>query len=209
MENTQSYIQIINRVRELSKHRGIQNVSFKTLCEDLEISQEVFESYFSDEQDLVTKVLEQERKEFEQIFVDHDFEGMNAIDILMIVSKEISLKFRQVTPAITLNLKQNYPVIFQEHFDQRINFIFDKIQINIQKGIQQNMYREDLSVELVARLYISRLIDLHNPDFFPTEKFSFEMLFKVMFENFVRSIGKSAGIAYFEDKIKSLHSKVA
>jgi len=66
------------------------------------------------------------------------------------------------------------------------------------------MYREDLSVELVARLYISRLIDIHNPDFFPPARFSFSMLFDVMFESFIRSIAKIEGIKYFEEKIKTL-----
>jgi hypothetical protein len=43
---------------------------------------------------------------------------------------------------------------------------------------------------------------------FPPEKFSFEMLFAVMFEDLVRSIAKPEGIAYFEEKIKSVKFEV-
>ena len=53
-----------------------------------------------------------------------------------------------------------------------INFT-PKIFFNIQRGIWQGLYRDDVSTELVARRYISRLIDLHNPDNFPPEEFSF------------------------------------
>jgi hypothetical protein len=49
---------------------------------------------------------------------------------------------------------------------------------------------------------------MHNPDLFPPEKFSFETLFALMFEDLVRSIAKPEGIAYFEKKIKSLKFEV-
>ena len=66
------------------------------------------------------------------------------------------------------------------------------------------MYRDDLSIELIARLYISRLIDLHNPDFFPPDKFSFATLFEVMFENFIRGISNEEGIKYYKKQKKSM-----
>ena len=52
------------------------------------------------------------------------------------------------------------------------------------------------------------LIDIQNPDLFPPEKYSFKMLFEVMFEDLVRSIAKPEGIAYFEKKIKSVKFEV-
>jgi len=44
------------------------------------------------------------------------------------------------------------------------------------------------------------LIDLHNPEFFPADKFSFQTLFDVMFENFIRGIANEAGIRYYEQQ---------
>ena len=69
------------------------------------------------------------------------------------------------------------------------------------------MYRNDLSIELVARLYIRRLIDLHNPEFFPADKFSFQTLFDVMFDTFIRGISNEKGIAYYEKQKSNLALK--
>ncbi len=154
------------------------------------------------------KLLELERQKFEDIFARHDFEGWNAIDILLTVSKEVAKNFILVSPAITIHLKVKYPKIYQEHFEKRLEFIFMKIQINITKGINGGMYRDDLSIELLGRLYLSRLIDIHNPDLFPPEKFSFDTLFNVMFQDLIRSIGTPEGIKYFEKKIKSVKFEV-
>ena len=178
-------------------------IDLEEISSKIGISREVILSYVTGEEELVEKVLDFERHRFEEIFKIHDFEGVNAIDILLTVSKELAEKFMDISPSVTFVLKKHFPDIYQRHFILRRDFIYEKIQINLSKGISQGMYRDDLSIELIARLYLSRLIDLHNPDFFPAEKFSFDTIFNVMFENFIRSIAKPEGLAYFEKKKKN------
>ena len=87
---------------------------------------------------------------------------------------------------------------------KRIDFIYGKIQVNLHKGIQEELYRDDVSIELVARRYISRLLDLHEPDNFPPEEFSFDTLFMQMFDNFVKSIATKKGLKHYNKKRKSI-----
>jgi hypothetical protein len=201
-------LEILKKIRYTAKKKKLVDFSFTEIEEKTGIKKKEIKELVKDEEELVEKLLEIERQKFEEIFLVHDFEGWNAIDILLTVSKELAKNFLLISPAITIHLKEKYPKIYQEHFDKRLEFIFGKIQINITKGINGGMYREDLSIELLSRLYLSRLIDIHNPDLFPPEKFSFEMLFEVMFEDLVRSIAKPEGIAYFEEKIKSVKFEV-
>jgi hypothetical protein len=180
-------------------------ISMEEISCKIGIPREVIAKYVSGEEQLVEKVLDFERHRFEEIFSIHDFEGVNAIDILLTVSKELAEKFIDISPSVTFVLKNHFPDIYQKHFIQRRDFIYEKIQINLSKGISQGMYRDDLSIELIARLYLSRLIDLHNPDFFPAEQFSFDTIFNTMFENFIRSIAKPEGLAYYEKKKKNFN----
>lgn len=194
----QQHIRILGIVRELALDMGIENVTIDNICEAAGITKEKFYSIFKNDADLVEQVLKFERENFSQIFDKNDFEGINAIKILLTVSREISKKFQDVNPFVTVALKQKYPEIYQDHFDRRIEYIYEKIKINLQKGISQGIYRHDLSVELIARLYISRLIDIHNPDLFPPERFNFSTLFEVMFDNFIRGIANKKGMEYYE-----------
>ncbi len=196
---------IILKYRDyLYEDQGLPNITLKELAKKTGIPLETIHKYVATEEELVEKVLEFERGNFEVIFDVHDFEGVNAIDILITVSKEMVQKFKNLSPAVTFALKNYYPEIYQRHLAFRRDFIYEKIKINLTKGINQGMYRDDLSIELIARLYIARLIDLHNPDFFPPEQFSFETLFNVMFDSFVRSIAKPEGLVYFEKKKKQI-----
>jgi len=92
----------------------------------------------------------------------------------------------------------------QKFVEKRISFVNAKIKSNFELGMQQGMYRPDLSAELVSRIYISRLIDMHNPDFFPNETISFSVLFDVMFDTFIRGIVTDDGKKYYERKIKGM-----
>ena len=196
---------ILERVRELFFKYGVRSVSMDDICRDVGISKKKLYQLFSSKNELVEKLLELERENFEIIFDTYDFEGVNAIDILLTVSKEVGERFRDVSPSMTFDLVKYYPDIYHKHIDERVNFIFKKIQINLEKGINQGVYRDDLSVELVARLYIRRLIDLHNPEFFPADKFSFHTLFDAMFDNFIRGIANPKGIEYYEKQKRKVN----
>ncbi len=192
--------EIIEKTRVLAEKYSINSMSINTLCDKIGISRDEFYVHFKSKGDLVHIVLESERGAFNKIFERYDFEGVNAIEILFVVSREICKNFKDVSPSITHGLNKNFPNIYNKHVEKRIEFIFEKIKINLDKGIQQGMYRNDLSKELVARLYISRLLDIHNPELFSPQKFSFEVLFDVMFENFVRGIATPEGLDYFEEQ---------
>jgi hypothetical protein len=194
---------IIEKFRDyLNAQNGKAVISLDVISSHSGIPRDEIARHFAGEAELVEKVLEFERNRFEEIFRIHTFDGVNAIDVLLTVSKEVAEKFIDISPSVTFVLKKHYPDIYHQHFIQRRDFIYEKIQLNLSKGIRQGMYRDDLSVELIARLYLSRLIDLHNPDFFPPEEFSSETIFNVMFENFIRGIAKPEGLAYFEAKKK-------
>lgn len=194
--------EILKKARDISFTYGIRSMSMDDISRKLGISKSTLYKYVKNKTELVAKVLEFERYGFKNIFDEYNFEDVNAIDILLTVSKEVSKNFQNVNPSITFELKKYYPKLYQEHIDIRTNFIFEKIKINLQKGISQGMYRKDLSIELAARLYISRLLDLHNPDFFPPEEFKFQTLFDFMFDNWIRGISKPEGITYFEKQFE-------
>jgi AcrR family transcriptional regulator len=201
----QSIVVILDRVRDLYFKYGVRSISMDDICREVGISRKRIYSIFASKTALVEKLLEHEREHFEIIFDTDRFDGeVNAIDILLMVSKEVSNKFTDISPSMTFDLKKYYPDIYHKHIEDRIEFIFDKIKINLYKGIKQGVYRNDLSVELVSRLYIRRLMDLHDPEIFPVDKFSFQTIFDVMFDNFIRGIANEKGIEYYENQKKKI-----
>lgn len=193
---------ILEKAREFSFTHPIRRMSLDKVGEAIGVEKRMMHRYVKSTKELVVKILEFERNSFKVIFEDNNFDGVNAIDIMFIVSRELSDRFQDINPGLTFQLRKYYPLIYKKHMEDKYNFIFTKIKINIEKGMNQGMYRDDLTVELVARLYLARLMDIHNPDFFPPEKFSFPMLFDLTIDNYVRSIATFEGLAYYEQRRK-------
>ncbi|MDE5420644.1 TetR/AcrR family transcriptional regulator [Ancylomarina sp. DW003] len=194
-----AFIQIIEKVRKFLMQKGMGDISLDTL-ETAGISKEEILKFVDSKEELVERVLEFERDSFIQIFLEYNFEGQNAIDILFIVSQEINDRFVNVSPSVTMEFEKYFPEIYKKHMDQRMAFIFDKIQINVQKGVAQGMYREDLSPEIVGRMYLSRLEDMHNPELYPPDRFKFGTIYDTMIDSFVKSIATEDGLTYYRHR---------
>jgi len=194
-----AFVQIIEKVRKFLLQEGMGDISLEKL-ETIGISKEEISKYVNSKEELVEKILEFERSSFMKIFLDYNFEGQNAIDILFIVSQEINDRFENVSPSVTMEFEKHFPEIYKKHMDQRMAFIFDKIQINVEKGITQGMYREDLSAEIVGRMYLSRLEDMHNPELYPPERFKFGTIYDTMIDSFVKSIATEDGLTYYRHR---------
>ncbi len=169
------------------------------------LSIEELKENFSDRQDMVGAILEYERKCFEEIFNEYNFEGWNAIDIMLIVSNEINNRFFNVSPSVTITLSEVFPEIFQDHLQKRSDFIYEKMKINIEKGMQQGMYKNDVSSEMIARMFIAKLNDIHNPQIYPPEEFTFATIFNNLIDNVIKNITNEEGRAYYKQR-KQLYS---
>ncbi len=196
---------LLEKLRSYIFRLGIKNFNIDNACNHLNITKERYYLFFLDERDMVDQILDFERKSFEYIFDKYDFDGMNAIDILITVSIEINKRFKNVSPALTFDLQLQYPDIYQKHISNRASFIFEKIKVNLDKGMRQNMYRKDASIELIARSYIAKLLDIHDPKVFPHEEFTFDMLFNIMIDKFIVSIANEEGLEYYK-KRKQLYN---
>lgn len=195
---------LADKLRTYIARYGINDFN-ETHLKKVGLSIDELKENFSDRQDMVQTILEYERKCFEEILDEYNFEGWNAIDILLMVSNEINNRFFNVTPSVTVMLADFFPNIFQDHLQKRSDFIFEKMKINIEKGMQQGIYRQDVSSEILARMFIAKLNDIHNPEIYPPEEFTFATIFNNLIEDLIKNITNEEGRNYYKQR-KQLYS---
>ena len=78
------------------------------------------------------------------------------------------------------------------------------MKLNLQQGITEGLYRRDVNIDVVVALYINYLVEIHNYDLCKTIDMSFDDLFKILFENHIRAISTTEGVAYFEYRKKEI-----
>jgi hypothetical protein len=125
----------------------------------------------------------------------------NAIDELFAIDESCSLVMKQTNPYLLGELKRYYPNTWAliEQLKQKV--LFNIMKNNLNKGVEQGIYREEIDVDIIAKLMISRTDALVNDELFPLTRYDFR---KLLTENriyHIRGIATLKGINYLEQKI--------
>ena len=192
---------ILRESTRLFSKYGIRSLSMDDICRELGISKKTLYQYVESKSDLIARILENTfgkrgRELLEFIEGEH-----NAIDELLAVSRKVCLNMQDFNPSIIFDLQKYYPEIYKNHYDAKMIAIFNDIRTNINKGITEGLYRADMDVVLVARLYVQKLEDVHHPSFLASMSMdlaSYARVFHVMFDNHIRGICNATGLAYYE-----------
>jgi AcrR family transcriptional regulator len=195
---------IADRARDVFMKYGIRSVSMDDICRELGMSKKTLYQYFGNKSDLVNRILQQSFDDFEVHISAIGKEGHNAIDDLLEMSRVIDEHMQEVSLAISFDLQKYYPEIHREYLGKKRDFASRYFRENIEKGIKEGFYRPDLNIDLIAKLYIQKIEDLHDPNFYKSDEISYSELFHVMFENHIRGIANENGIRYYEERKKTL-----
>ncbi len=196
---------ILSESLRLFKKNGIRSVTMDDVAKELGMSKKTIYQYVANKTELVEKVLGHLHENDRLPCLEEKTTSMNAIDILIAVSRNVSVQLKDMNPINAYELQKYYPAIYREFIIRKREKVFGKVKKNFEQGIAEGIYRNDLDVDLVARLYIQKLVDVHDPEFLSSINFSFEKVFQVMFDNHIRGIANAEGLAYYEKQTINLN----
>lgn len=194
---------ILEKVSELYIKYGIKSVTMDDVASHLSISKKTLYKYVSDKDDLVGKVID---IQIEVLRSEMDCKcntGLNAIEELLIVSKMINHKMKNMNPGTVYDLKKYYPEHYTRLLNARREKMHSNIINNIRKGKEEGLYRNDLNENIIAKLQISRIENIIDSDFFSVEEFTSDKFFQEIFVYHIRGIANQKGIDFLENKLAS------
>jgi AcrR family transcriptional regulator len=195
---------ILNRVRDLYNKYGIKSITMDDVARELGISKKTLYQYVSDKDDLVGKYIEYEI-ELRQVEICRCFQSeLNAIEELFEISLFMNKMMREQNPATEYDLKKYYPNHYQNIVKVRRERMFNYLLLNLNKGKEEGLYRQEMNQDVIAKLYLSRSESVHMDTLFTVEEYTSIKLFVELLTYHVRGIATEKGIAVLENKIKEL-----
>lgn len=170
------------------------------IASQLGMSKKTLYQYVENKTELVEKVLDF-YFQHSSACIDEINGSMNAIDVLIHVSEAVSEEISSSNPVMLFDLQKYYPEQHRAFVSRKKEHVYEKIRENMLQGIHEGIYRAEIDVELIAKLYVEKLLGVHDPEFLSSMKFSQQEIFKVMFENHIRGIANAKGLAYFENML--------
>ena len=137
---------------------GIRSVSMENMAEALGMSKKTLYQYFADKDELVVEVVKRHtdvvRQQCEQIAQ----EAQDAIHEIFLIMERVMEDFRNMNPMVLFDLQKYHPMGFQRFNEYKNQFLLDFIRCNIQRGIREGLYRDNIQLE------INQLIHTHGPE---------------------------------------------
>jgi AcrR family transcriptional regulator len=208
MESDQKYDSLIEGCYKIFTEHGIKNISMDDLSRMMGISKKTLYQFVENKVDLLKKISLYIQETIRTRMEELKKTDLNAIDILLEMSKIASSKHLRINPMITFEFRKYYPQVFEDYICVKKELIIENIKKNIDQGIKEGLYRQDLNKDIIAHLYFKKIEDFHNPEITDLQNFSYESVFEVMFENHIRGIANQVGIEYFEKKKKELNFNI-
>ncbi|MDF1571670.1 MAG: TetR/AcrR family transcriptional regulator [Bacteroidales bacterium] len=192
---------ILNSALSLYSKYGIKSITMDDLCRELGISKKTLYRHVTDKQDLIRKVIDYEielqRKSMEKMFRSE----MNAIDELMHVNKQIHLSQSIHSPTFYFDLKKYYPAIYNEWVEYKRKKLYEMIMRNLEKGVAEGLFRQDMDARVISKLHVARVEMLHASGIVDEEELSAGRFIDEIFKYHIHGICNDKGLKYFRQQL--------
>ena len=163
--NTDTSVRIRQQAHELFMRFGWKSVSMDDIAARMAISKKTIYQFYEDKESLVAEVVNQIILQNQQQCDEDIVHSENAIHEIMLAMQQMSKLFHQMNPSIIFDLQKYYPAAFSIFVKHKNDFVYNKIKNNIQRGISEGYYRDNLDVEIVSRFRVESIVIAFNPEF--------------------------------------------
>jgi AcrR family transcriptional regulator len=193
---------IIHKASELFLSLGFKSVTMDDIANELGISKKTIYVHFPNK----TKLVEATTTHvFETIScgIDHIC-GLekNPIEEVFEIKRFVMDHLKDEKSSPQYQLQKYYPKIFSSLKAKQFEVMQGCVIENLNRGITLGLYRENLDVNFISRIYFNCMVILKDQELFPLRNFSMNALMENYLEYHLRGICTPKGIAYLNNLLK-------
>ncbi len=197
---------IIDKAAELFLTLGFKSVTMDDIAREMGISKKTIYVHFANKTKLVEAVT---FNLFETICdgIDDICEASNnpieeLYDVKMFVMR--NLKNERSSPQF--QLKKYYPQLYDVLKVRQFGKMHDSVKESLQKGVDTELFRSNINVDFISRMYFNGMSGIKDHAIFPREIFSMDYLVESYLEYHLRAIVTDKGFKILNKFITSNQS---
>lgn len=182
---------------------GFKSVTMDDIASEMHISKKTIYAHFKNKTQLVEEtslmLFDVISKGIDEICVLHK----NPIEELYEIKKYVMLHLKNEKSSPQYQLQKYYPEINALLKKKQFDIMQDCVIDNIKKGIEQGLYRTNLNVDFVSRIYFLGITGIKDESLFPFELFSRRELMDSFLEYHLRGIITKKGLEALNKTIQN------
>ncbi len=158
------------------------------IASQLGISKKTIYLSFADKDELVDATLEQHLNSSRSRCERDRLQAKNAIHEIFLTMDMLQELLANMNPAVFYDLEKYHPKTFAKLTRHRHDFLYQVVKNNIEWGIQDGLYREDVDVDVATKIRLETMFLPFNPIIFPVSKYSILDVEKTTIELFLYGV---------------------
>ena len=163
------------------------------IADHLGISKRTIYENFKDKNELLKSCIDTAVAEQRRINEEIIRSSSNIIEAIFIFIKNSINTLKRINPVFFFDIQKYYPEIWNVTIQKNEERDFNRIVSLLNQGVSEGLFREDINVEIIARLNLEQFKLLSNQEIFPEEKYAMVDIFENIVINFVRGIVTEKG----------------
>jgi AcrR family transcriptional regulator len=193
---------IIAKATDLFLKLGFKSVTMDDIAGEMCISKKTIYKYFCNKELLIEESTNMVHKEVHQIIDNIVAKNHNAIEENFEIRKMFKEMFKAGDTSPVFQLKKHYPEIYEMVMSREINECNTVFKQNIEKGIQQGLYRENTPVDAYVEFYYTLIFSINGNI---SSEIEAQLLELQALEYHTRAMATPEGIIELEKQLHNYH----
>lgn len=181
---------------------GIRSVSMDEIAGQLGMSKKTLYQHFVDKDQLIEAVVADDVRRGEQDCLSSCQSAENAVEEVFILIQSVLKQIREMNPVVVYDLQKFHPRAFR-HFEKHKNeFILSMVKKNMERGIREELYREEISIDILSRYRLESMFIPFNLDVFPPSRYEVASVTREIMVHFTYGIATPKGFKLIQKYLK-------
>ena len=204
---------ILQKATDLFMRYGIRSITMDEIAAQLGISKKTIYQFFTDKDEIVEAVVDQEIRQHESECEQFRGNSDNAVHEIFIALEKMEEMMKSMNPLIMYDLEKHHPKSYRKFKQFKYQFMYEVMKENLERGVREELYREDVNIDIVCRHRIESVFMGFNQDVFPQNRYKITQVSFELAVLYLHSIatakGKKLIEKYLTERKKQLsHEKV-
>lgn len=189
---------ILEKAKDMYIKLGFKGVTLDDIAQEMNISKKTIYQHYSNKNELIEAVAKLLLNT-----ISCDIDGImemkyDPIDELFQIRKHLRKTLEGDLQVPIFQLSKFFPEISKHVRDEQFAKMHDGVKENLIRGVKDGLYRPDINVEFISRIYFTGVAGTKDADIFPESIFNVHEVTKLYLEYHLRAICTQKGINTLE-----------
>ena len=128
---------------------GLRSVTMDEIAVQLGVSKKTLYQYYADKDELVDAVIIDVLGTNRDNCIKDRSMAKNAIHEVFLAIDMMQEMFQDMNPSVLFELERYYPKAFEKFIQHKYSFLYKVLTENIERGIEEELYRNDFDTEIL------------------------------------------------------------